>query len=84
MVRFARATEKLRSEQHQRYVGALLKVRAALDSVLTGTSKPLQLIGGLNKITAEAHAKYQAASDAIQKLKPPYPIIKGPADPDAH
>jgi hypothetical protein len=75
MVRFVRAIDKVRYDQHQKYVAALLKVRACLDTVLAGTSKPLQLIGGLNKVSGEARAKYQSTSEAILRLKPPYPIV---------
>jgi hypothetical protein len=66
-------------DQRQKYVGALLKVRAALDGVLAGTSKPLQLIGGLNKVANEAQGKYRSTCEAILKVKLPYPIVQAQA-----
>jgi hypothetical protein len=60
------------------YVGAMNKIRGALDAVLASTSRPLQTVGGVNKIASEARAKYQRIGGSILKVKWPYPLIPPP------
>ena len=62
--------------QEVAYVTAMLKTRQSLDNALEKTSRPIQTIGGLGKISLEAKNKYDNVKTKILAVQPICKVTK--------
>ncbi|OHS95789.1 hypothetical protein TRFO_38065 [Tritrichomonas foetus] len=67
---YNKSLNSLLKRQEFLYVSSMLKVRSGVDFALEKTSKPIQTIGGLGKISIDAKSKYEILKLKVMAIQP--------------